>query len=94
MYYLDITKPYSLELTCGTPKLSVPPRNLSMKITPEVKLENRKITVNCTSTTTDADSWVRFFWSQHTVITGETDCMNRSTSLQRNTRIIVLSATI
>ena len=43
-----------------------------MKITPEVKLENRKITVNCASTTTDADSWVRFIWSQHTGITCET----------------------
>ena len=35
----------------------VPPRNLRMKITPEMIFEGRNITVNCTSTTTNATTF-------------------------------------
>ena len=35
----------------------VPPKNLSMKITPGVIFEDRNITVTCTSTTTNATTF-------------------------------------
>ena len=35
----------------------MPPRNLSMKITPAMILEDRNITVTCTSTTTNATTF-------------------------------------